>query len=149
MKDQPGHRRLVLQAGLALGASMFVPSARACEFFTAQLRIIHPWTRVSQGDTSAPICMVFDEVTEGDRLIGVETPIASGAELVDRSAAGRPVDFAIPAGRVSRFSEIGTHLRLTGLAMPLEMARTYPMALVFERGGRVEVDLTVDYDGIG
>src|ERR1700716_3701563 len=96
-------RRTVLQAGLALCASLVVPRARACEFFTSTMRITHPWTRATAPDaTSAVLCMKFDEVTETDRLIGVETPVAEGAELVGKQAGAevsRAVNFLIPAGR--------------------------------------------------
>ena len=140
-------RRDVLRAALAAGAAVLLPaaSARACEFFCTSLRITHPWTRASAaGATTAVVSMRFDEVTEDDRLIHVETPMAAAVELVSKGAA-RPVDFLIPAGQESAFTETGVHIRLTGLRQPLEMACTYPLTLTFEKGGVVEADLSVDY----
>ncbi|MBC7730007.1 MAG: copper chaperone PCu(A)C [Microbacteriaceae bacterium] len=143
-------RRDVLRAALAAGAALVLPAAPAgaCEFFCPTLRITHPWTRASApGATTAVVSMRFDEVTENDRLIRVETPVAAGAELVAEGADGpaRPVNLSIAAGQVLNFSETGIHIRLTGLRQPLEIARSYPLTLTFEKGGVVEADLSVDY----
>lgn len=143
-------RRDVLRAALAVGAALVLPAApaRACEFFCLSMRITHPWTRASAaGATTAVVSMRFDEVTEDDRLIRVETPMAAGAELIADGANGpaRPVNLLIAAGQELNLSETGLHIRLTGLRQPLEMACTYPLTLTFEKGGVVEADLSVDY----
>jgi hypothetical protein len=138
-------RRRLLQGGLALSVSLLAPQARACEFFSSNLRIFHPWTRASEeGAEFAVVCMKFDEVLHDDRLIGVETPIARAAEMGGTGAMPR-VDFAIRAGQESVLSEGGTHLRLVGLTQAIEVARAYPLKLVFERGGEVSALLNVDY----
>jgi copper(I)-binding protein len=139
------HRRDVLHAGLALCASLVAPSVRACEFFSTTLRIFHPWTRATPMDAkTAAVCMKFDEVTKADRLIGVITPVAAGAELVAGGVGGR-VDFLIPEGRETLLSEDGTYIRLLGLEQPLLIGRSYPLKLVFEKGGIVDTQLNVDY----
>ena len=75
-------RRDILRGGVALSAALLVPGARACEFFSAHMRIYSPWARASvQGASTAMLCMTFDEVTQTDRLIGVLTPVAAGAQL--------------------------------------------------------------------
>jgi periplasmic copper chaperone A len=139
------HRRDMLRAGLALGASLVLPSARACEFFSPTLRVTHPWTRATEPDAKfAVVCMKIDEVTETDRLVGVETPVAAGVELVG-GGGGAGVNLLIPAGRETLLSEEGTHLRLLDLQHPLLIARSYPLTLVFEKGGIVPATLNVDY----
>ena len=143
----PMHRRSVLRAGLALCASpVLAPAAFGCEFFAANLRIIHPWTRATAlEDGFAVISMIFDQVTQADRLIGVETPVAEAAEMGGKDAS-RKVSSLIPAGRESALSELGTHVRLVRLQHPLELGRTYPLKLVFEKGGVVNADFDVDYE---
>lgn len=141
-------RRLLrggLQAGLSLGLLGLLPQARACEYFGPNLRITHPYTRATQpGETSIAVTMKFDEVTQADRLIGVQTPVAEGAEIGGLLA--RPtVDFVIPEGEETWLREDRTYLRLVGLKHPLQVARTYPMTLVFERGGPVPATLNIDY----
>lgn len=140
-------RRRVLRAGLGLVAALAFPAARACDFFTANLRIGHVWTRASGDRRDAVVCMSFDDVTLDDRLIGARTPMAEGAEIGGLLA--RPtVDFFIPRGEVTVLGESGSHLRLTGLRQPLELGRSYPLTLVFERGGAVSADIDVDYEGL-
>src|SRR5262245_53362972 len=105
--NQLHHRRAVLRVGLALCASLVIRPARACEYFTGTLRFTHPWTRASVPDaTSAAVCMKFDEVSETDRLIGVETPVAAGAYLI-REGENTGVNLLIPAGRETLLSEDG------------------------------------------
>lgn len=142
-------RRALLHAGFAAGIALVVPPARACEFFSTNLRVAHPWARATaDGDTFAALCMTFDEVTLADRLIKVETPVAAGAEM--GGVGARPgIDFPIPAGRESVLSETGTFIRLVGLKHPLEIGRSYPLKLVFERGGVVDADLDIDYERAG
>lgn len=138
-------RRSFLRAGVAVSATLLVPTARACEFFTATLRITHPWTRATApGDPFAVVCLTFDEVSVADRLIGVTSPVAAGAEMGGDQPGG-PVDFLIPARRETVFSEEGVHVRLVGLRHPLELARSYPLTLVFEKGGAIGTKLSVDY----
>lgn len=138
------HRRAALRAGLAFGAALALPQARACEYFADNLRITHPWcTATRPGATSVIVSMVFDQVTRADRLVGVKTMVAEGAEIGGQLA--RPaVDFAIPEGGETHLNEHGTYLKLTGLKFPLEVARTFPLVLTFEHGGVVQANLNVD-----
>jgi copper(I)-binding protein len=141
---EPANRRRLLQCSLALGASLALPKARACEFFAANLRITHPWAHATpQNAPFALVSMKFDEVTQADTLVSVETPVATGFEFVGAELTS--TDFAIAPGRETLLGERGTHLRLTGLQMPLELARTYPLKLVFAKSGSVNTTLSVDY----
>ena len=139
-------RRGMLQGGFAIGASLLLPRARACEFFSIHMRIYGPWARATvEGASTAVLCMTFDEVTQTDRLIGVESPVASGAELAGAQAA-RSLDLLIPQGRDTELTEAGTYIRLTGMRFALEVAKEYPLTLVFEKGGVVQADFDVKYD---
>jgi copper(I)-binding protein len=138
-------RRRFLGAGLAVSTVLLVPAARACETFTATLRIVHPWTRATAAsDPFAIVCLTFDEVTSSDRLIGVQSPVATGAEMGGEKS-GAPVDVVIPAKRETVFSEEGVHVRLVGLKHPLGLGRAYPLTLIFETGGAIGTELSVDY----
>lgn len=145
MKNQIIRRRKVLQVGLATGAALLLPTARACEFFTPTLRVTHPWTRASVKDaTTAIVCMKIDQVSKLDRLIGVDTPVAGGAEII--GIEGRSgVNLLIFPGQETVFGETGVQLRLLKLTQPLLIARTYAMRLYFEKGGVMDAELNVDY----
>ena len=140
------NRRTVLHLGAATLASGIWTQARACEFFAANLRILHPWVRASSPDqTSAVLSLTFDQVTLADRLVGLSTPVAQGAELVGADASPR-LDLAIPVDRTTVLGEGGPHLRLTGLTRPLQVGRSYPMQLLFERGGPIAAAISVYFE---
>ncbi|MCV2370363.1 copper chaperone PCu(A)C [Roseateles oligotrophus] len=139
-------RRFLLRAAMVGGLGACLADVRACEFFCSTLRVTHPWTRASApGASTAIISMKFDEVREDERLIGLETPVAARAEI-GGAGAGRELNFLIPAGQDTQLSEAGTFIRLIGLKHPLESGRSYPLTLIFEKGGRIEADLSVDFD---
>lgn len=141
----PKNRRCALRAGLAAGLALALPAARACEYFAPTLRVTHPWTRASAtGASTAMVSMKFDDVSQDERLIDVQTPVASGAELAGPGAQAT-LDLPIPSGRETLLSASGLHLRLTGLRLQLEVGRSYPLQLTFERGGVVNATLNVDY----
>lgn len=138
-------RRHALRAGAAFGLGFAGVRAHACEFFALTLRITHPWARATPEDAEgATVSMKFDEVSDDERLVGVLTPVARRAELLGPD--GRPVEaLAIPRGRVTLLSEHGARLRLADLTMPLELTRSYPMTLIFEKAGPVRTDLSIDF----
>jgi copper(I)-binding protein len=138
-------RRFTLQAGLALGAALIARRVRACEFYTATLRVTHPWTRATGDEPFATVGMTLDEVTQTDRLVGVETPVAAGAQLVQGGVAGE-VNLLVPQGSEIVLGEQDVHLLLVDLKHPLLLGSSYPLALLFERGGTLLTRLTVDYD---
>jgi periplasmic copper chaperone A len=146
-------RRSLLHLGLAstvsLSGLMLSRPAQACDFSTRFLRVTHPWTRASADDaTSAVVCMKFDQVLEDDRLIGVDTMVATDAELgtnVGGVSTQASLNFRIPKGQTSLLSEEATFLRLLGLKLPLEVGRAYPMQLTFEKGGNLMTDLNVSF----
>jgi len=141
------NRRAMLRATAAAASALVLPQAQACEFFATTLRIWHPWSRASlPGATDAVVCMRLDEVRLADRLIGVETPLASGADLAGLKA-GTLSDLLIPAGQETLLSEDSTYLRLTGLQQALEVGCAYPLKLVFEHGGTVNAQLSIDFGG--
>ncbi len=149
-------RRDLLRASLACGVALLLPAARACAFFSPTLRITHSWTRASEpGATTAVVSMRFDEVSRDDRLVHMHTPVAAAAEMSGivltasspgaGAGAGAGLDFFIPAGQASALSEGGRFVRLLDMRHPLEVGRSFPLTLVFQRGGVVDATLTVDF----
>jgi copper(I)-binding protein len=143
------HRRRLLGTIASLAAIAALPVARACEFDADTLTVTHPWTRVTAADAPfAVVCMKFGNVMRHDRLIGVVTPVAAGAELGGPDGV-RPLAFDLLPGHAAELAENGVHLRLIGLRQPLELGRAYPMKLVFEHGGTVNAQLNVDFPAAG
>jgi copper(I)-binding protein len=145
---QRKERRMFICASLVLAGGLGARPARACEYMTSHLRITHPWTRATEpGADSAVLGMRFDEVTQADRLIGVHTPVATGAAFAG-AAPGTPLDLAIPRGSVVELGHGGPPLRLTGLLVPLQVGRAYPLELHFAESGVVLAQLTVDFPAL-
>ena len=142
-------RRRLLCAAASLAVIAVIPVGRACEFDADTLTVTHPWTRATAADAAfAVVSMKFINVMTADRLIGVITPVASGAELGGPDGI-RALAFEVRPGSSAELAEAGVHLRLTGLRQPLELGRSYPMKLVFERGGIVHAQLNVDFPAAG
>jgi hypothetical protein len=138
-------RRWMLRGGLAIAGAAWLPAAKACEVQAEFLRVTHPWTRATAPDAEfGVLCMRIDEVTEDDRLIDVQTPVADGVEL-SSAARGVPLDLAIPAGSNLDLQEHGLHLRLAPLRLTLHAGRSYPLQLTFARSGVVRATLSVDF----
>lgn len=142
-------RRRALEVVAGLGVSLSLPPARACEAFTSTLRVLHPWTRATVPDArSAFVALTIDQVHTSDRLVGLSTPVAEGAELAGPEGT-RALDLALPAGSEWVLAPPGLHIRLTGLQHGLEVARSYPLTLRFAVGGELLTSLSVDYARFG
>lgn len=136
---------------IALGCAGLARPARACEFFSSHLRIWHPWTRATRVDAdTARLCMRFDEVQATDRLIGIETPVATGARLAGPGApeGGPGLSLLIRAGQELDLTEDGLHIELLDLQQPLQLGRSFPLRLIFEHAAPVNATLNVDYGGL-
>jgi len=109
------------------------------------------WARETPpGQTAgAAYVTIVNASSEGDRLVGVSTPRATGAMLHGSSShdgvmAMRMMnDVAIPGGTVVKLAPLGTHIMLTGLSSPLKVGERVPLTLRFARAGERQVDAAV------
>ena len=98
---------------------------------------------VPEGDRA----LVFFEVVStgkfGDVVLGVTTPVASQAELVD--AAGTPVTkFEVPGATTVKFTPDGLHVVLTGLQRRLIPRETFIVTLQFDKSGGIGIVTVVE-----
>lgn len=86
----------------------------------------------------------------GDRLIALETPAATAAEIHEMSDEGgvmsmRKLDaVVVEPGAPVVFTPGGLHIMLIGLKAPLKAGETAPLTLTFEKAGKVTVDLAIE-----
>jgi copper(I)-binding protein len=90
---------------------------------------------------------VFFEVVStgkfGDGIVGVTTPVAKEAQLVD--AAGAPLPrLEIPGATTVKFTADGPHVILTGLQRPLTPRETFIVTLQFEKSAGIGVVTVVE-----
>ena len=88
-----------------------------------------------------------------DRLMHVQTPVAGRAEihtlLIDDNAMMMRKVSALPlppSGRLE-FSPQGAHIMMMELRQPLKAGDSFPMTLIFEKAGPVEVAVPVRAPG--
>jgi copper(I)-binding protein len=151
-------RRNFLRAVLAAGvAFVSLPSPLAAhEFRAGDLLIDHPWTRAvgERAPTAAGYLVIRNAGTVSDRLTAAETPRASRVELHEMSVTDgimrmRPITsgIALPPGTEVRLAPGGQHLMLIAPQGGFEQGARVPVTLVFERAGRVDVELAVEAAG--
>jgi len=146
------NRRNLLLIGIALALTPAV--ARAHEFKAGDLVIEHPWARATnQSRPGAGYLEIENHGTVADRLIGAETRIADMAQLhnhvMENDVAKMvPVDaIEIPAGGKAELKPHGFHLMFMGLKQPLAEGDTFPVTLIFEHAGRVDVTFVTEAAG--
>ena len=142
-------RRSLLQAlGLGAIASCAVSLATdAHEVYTSNFTIIHPWADPTEpGQTDAPVYFSIEGVRAADRLIKAYSPqIAASVEMRkgrDRKAPAL-AEITIPFVEKIEYFADQNHLLLKGLKMPLVYTKSYPMTLVFEKAGLINITLSV------
>jgi hypothetical protein len=149
----PGLRRRFLQGAfvapilLALAAG----AGHAHDVTAGSLTIGDPWARATVGTTrpGGAYLTITNKGGAADRLTGAESPVADRVELHRSSVEGGmmrmiPVEAVdVPAGGKVMFAPSGYHLMLTGLRQPLSAGSKVPLTLVFEKAGRVTVEVAV------
>lgn len=150
-------RRDLFRAALLACTTVLLPQAAGAQDIAAgDLRIGHPWTRAvaARAPTAAGYLTIRNAGGLPDRLIGAETARARTVELHEMSMTDgimrmRPIPggIAIPAGGEVRLAPGGLHLMLIGPQGGFTVGERIPLTLVFERGGRVAVELAVQAAG--
>jgi copper(I)-binding protein len=140
--------RCVVAVALPLAAAL----AAAHGFTLKDLYIGHPYARATPPGARAggAFFTVENHGAQGDRLIGVASPVAAAAELhtmamdgtVMRMRAVRAID--IPAGAKVALQPGGFHVMLLELKQPLAVGERIPLTLTFERAGTIEVTVNVE-----
>ena len=116
------------------------------------IEISGPFTRATL--PNAPVGGGFltltNSGTEDDRLVAVETPVASQAQIHEMAMQGdvmkmrQLVDgLVIPAGATVTLEPGGYHLMFMRLNQALVEGETVPVTLTFERAGTITIDLPV------
>jgi periplasmic copper chaperone A len=140
-----------IAVALLLAALNFPVAAH--EATAGDLTIEHPHARatVAVQKNGAAYMLIRNRGAEPDRLLGARTEKAQAAELHGTTVTAegvvrmRPAEAVeIPPGGEARLAPGGLHLMLVGLKGQLVQGTSFPMILVFERAGEVEVDVVVE-----
>jgi copper(I)-binding protein len=161
-----GHRRrldrlfsqgspfMMQRTAIVAGVLWAIVSAAAVahELKRGDLLIDHPWARATIGNVQngAAYMTITTDGQETDRLVGVEGDVADRVELHSHTMEEgvmkmRPVEAVeIAPGRPTVLQPGGLHVMLIGLRAPLVEGEYFPLTLVFERAGAIEVEVEVE-----
>ncbi len=144
---------MLARTAAALAAFLaFVGPSAAHDFTVGSIEINHPWSRPTP--PSAPVAGGYMKLTntgsETDRLVQVTSPIAKRAEihrsLVENGVASmRPVEggLAVEAGGTIDFEAEKLHIMFIAPDRQLKDGEKFPVTLVFENAGSIEIDFVV------
>lgn len=139
------NRRHLLLIMAALSLSPI--AALAHEFKVGDLEIEHPWSRAT-GQTRPAVgyLKIRNNGTTADRLLGASTRIAEHvmlhANVIENGVAKMSPAEGLeipPGGEVVLAPKGDYHLMIMGLKQPLAEGDTFPVTLIFEHAGKVDV----------
>ncbi len=139
------HMMLLALAALALAAPALAQSQQT------PIRVEGAWARPTppNAKTAAAYMTVVNAGHDADRLVSVSTPVAGMAD-VHRTIDDNGVMKMRPAGPVEvkpgspvTLSPAGLHVMLMQLKAPLADGHDFPLTLVFEKAGPVQVSVHV------
>jgi hypothetical protein len=146
--------RRFLPACLIAIAIALATGGHAHEVKSGNFEIFHPSAPATTGEAkNAVVFMTIDNRGAVlDRLIGAESPVAERVELHRHETEdgatkmGPVVAVDLPPGASVKLAASGVHLMLVGLRQLVEYG-TFPMTLIFEGAGRVDVEIQIDEAG--
>jgi hypothetical protein len=117
------------------------------------VQVGHPWARptVAQQPTGAAYLSIENRGKNADALVRASSPIAAEVQIHSMKMEGTTMrmrevgKLEIPAGaKVALTPGDGYHMMLIGLKQPLKAGDKFPMQLVFEKAGQVQVTVNVE-----
>lgn len=145
------NRFFVALSAALLGLSM--TSAMAHEYKLGELVIDHPLARATppNAPVSGGYMTIHNNGAEADRLVGGEAAFAGRVEIHEMKMDGEVMKMRqlsdgleIPAGGEVELKPGGYHIMFIGLEQQLKQGDKYPVTLVFEKAGSVEVEFNVE-----
>ena len=129
-----------------------IGAASAHSYKLGTLEIGHPWARATPptAPTGGGYLSVKNTGTEPDRLISISSPAAGTVQVHEMKMEGnvmrmRELDgpLEIKPGETVTLAPGGMHLMMMGLKEPLKQGEKVPLTLVFEKAGKIDVELVV------
>jgi copper(I)-binding protein len=143
-------------SAIVFAAILAGSAAQADDYVQGELTIVHPWSRATAPSQKAGgvFLKIQNAGDQPDRLIGIESEMADVASLHTMIRDGdvmkmRPVKdgILVPAKGEVELAPGGQHVMLIGLHERLVKETSFPLTLIFERAGRVEIVAFVEAAG--
>lgn len=139
---------LVLSAAVTLAG---LPAA-AHDYTLGSLKIGHPWARATPPTAPAGggFLTITNTGTTADRLVSATSAAAGQVQVHEMKMDGNIMrmrelenGLEIPPGATVTLAPGGLHLMMMGLKNPLKENTRVPVTLVFEKAGKIDVELVV------
>jgi len=117
------------------------------------IMVKQPWARASIGKNGAAYVTVINHGKSADNLIGVEAKVAKRVELHTHKNDGGIMrmrhikSIPVPAQDSVTLKPGGHHIMMLGLTQKLKMGAEFPLTLVFEKAGKVTVQVKIKHAG--
>ncbi|MDO8300516.1 copper chaperone PCu(A)C [Lacisediminimonas sp.] len=134
-------------------ALLFATAAHSHSFDLGNLRIGNPFARptVAQQPAGAAYLSIENRGKTTDTLVRASSPVAREVQIHTMSMEGDIMRMREvlrldlkPESTVTMTPGKGYHIMLIGLKQPLKAGEQFPMTLIFEKSGQVEVSVTVE-----
>lgn len=117
-----------------------------------QLEVSAPWARASAGRAKTGGAFIASITNHGgsmDRLVGVQSSVAQRTEIhrsmmedgIMKMRRVQGID--VPAGGSVALKPGGYHVMFMGLRQPFKKGESFPLTLVFEKAGKVDVSVKI------
>ena len=147
-------KRLSLTVALLLGGLLFNMSpVLAHDYTLGTIQIGHPWSRATppSAPSAGGYMTLTNKGTEPDRLTAVESQPAGRVEIHEMTMDGSIMRMrqlengvVLAPGATVELKPGGYHVMFMQLKAPLQKGERVPIVLVFEKAGRIAVDMQVE-----
>lgn len=147
MRSEGAVATIVRTLTLAAAATLVATAAFAHSHKVKKLEIVHPWCfETNDAGGAVPVFMTIKNADgKPDKLLRVSTAMAGKAELRAAGAAGGTLSSVVVTGRGAvNLKRDGPHVLLSGVKNALSRYDSFMLTLVFERAGKVEVEVMVE-----
>ncbi len=130
---------------LAAVALLVATAAQAHSHKIKSLEIVHPWC-IETNDIAHPVSVFMTIKNSGrpDRLLRATTSIAGKTELRTAGDDKAVASVGVATHGATDLKRDGPHIQLSDVRKQLAPYDSFLMTLVFERAGKVEVEVMVE-----
>lgn len=136
---------------LAVTAALIVAAPALAQSPQAAIHVENAWARSTPpgAKTAAAYMTVVNTGHDADRLVAAATPVAGEADIhrtseengVMKMRPAGPLD--VKPGSPITLSPGGLHVMMMDLKKPLTDGQDFPLTLVFEKAGKIQVNVHV------
>lgn len=140
-------RHFLLLAGVSGLLNVARPRKAAAHGYKRNaVEIVHPWTAdQKEPDGTLVVLMTLkNSATREDRLLRAESKVARKIGLVNADGSDLTGGLVVPPKGSVDLLRGGAHLRMFDLNKRLQAYDTLPVALCFEKAGRIAIDVLVE-----